>query len=384
MKKAKFLIGGFAVALLLALAAGFVLAQGPEGTEEEAGATGEVGAAAAMDDKIPIQGQLTDASGTPLTGSYDLTFRLYNAASGGTPLCEDTDSVSVDNGLFFAYMDFCTAEDINGQQLYLGIEVGSDGEMTPRQPIYAVPYAWSLRPGAEVKENLADDPILYLYNTGSGEGLWSTSVDGEGVHGSSGNGIGVGGYSLLGPGVHAESLSGAALSAAGTGVITSTAKSYLWISGNDIRPFHESDGVIIDADTIGGAKIYRGPNSGNKNVMLPISVIGPLYGQDVTVSELEIYFVGATEFDGIAAVLMRRQTGVCSTTSCYATILYDTADHSCDQANNSTGCTLTYSLTQNNVLTEQSGILYLTIELFFSGETTWVEIGGVRLTLEHD
>ena len=42
------------------------------------------------------------------------------------------------------------------------------------------------------------------------------------------------------------------------------------------------------------------------------------------------------------------------------------------------------TLTSNNVLTADSGILYLTLELAFSGSTTWVEIGGVRLTLEHN
>ena len=43
-----------------------------------------------------------------------------------------------------------------------------------------------------------------------------------------------------------------------------------------------------------------------------------------------------------------------------------------------------YDPTSNNVLTADSGILYLTLELAFSGSTTWVEIGGVRLTLEHN
>ena len=38
----------------------------------------------------------------------------------------------------------------------------------------------------------------------------------------------------------------------------------------------------------------------------------------------------------------------------------------------------------NNILTADSGILYLTLELAFYSDTAWVEIGGVRLTLEHD
>ncbi len=381
----KWLISGpvITLAILLSLAVGLTQAQGPKPPEEGI-VLEDVGITAAMDDKIPIQGRLTDDSGTPLNGNYSITARLYSSATGGTPLCTDTDTVAVDNGLFNMGMDYCTSSTLDGRQLYLGIEVESDGEMTPRQPIYAVPYAWSLRPGAKIEESLGE-PLLYLYNSNlsGGGGLEATSLSGAGVAGYSLGKPGVYGSSLGGPGVYANGgTGGVSLAAGGNGIITSTAKSYVWISGNDIRPYHEDDGTVIDADTIGGAKIYRGPSAGNKNVMLPITVMGPIYGQDVTISELEIYFVCGTEFEGISAVLMRRQTGVC--TGCYETILYDSTDHGCDDAVNPDGCTLSYSLSNNNVLTSDSGIIYLTIELIFTGETSWVEIGGVRLTLEHD
>ena len=69
------------------------------------------------------------------------------------------------------------AEDcaIDGRQLYLGIEVNSDGEMTPRRYIDNVPYAWSLRPGAKVEGSL-DDPLFYTINTGSGDGMLRLDV----------------------------------------------------------------------------------------------------------------------------------------------------------------------------------------------------------------
>ena len=35
---------------------------------------------------IAYQGRLANASGNPLTGTYNMSFRLYNASSGGTPL----------------------------------------------------------------------------------------------------------------------------------------------------------------------------------------------------------------------------------------------------------------------------------------------------------
>jgi len=118
--------------------------------------------------------------------------------------------------------------------------------------------------------------------------------------------------------------------------------------------------------------------------MLPITIPGPLYGQDVTVSHLTIYWVGDTTFEAITAVLLRRQIDVCSSSACYATILHDTADHECEDVVHTTGCSLDYDLTSNNKLTADSGILYLTLELAFGSSTSWIEIGGVRLTLEHD
>ena len=165
-----------AIGLLLALLAGFsfrphslaTLAQGsqPEGSGQELatplggaftyeglpagdGATAVLEPAAELNDVIPIQGRLTDENGAPLSGVFEMRFAIYEVASGGYALCADTDNVGVDNGLFSAHMT-CTSLDIDGRQLWLGLTVGTDVEMTPRRPLYAVPYAWTLRPGASI------------------------------------------------------------------------------------------------------------------------------------------------------------------------------------------------------------------------------------------
>lgn len=342
-------------------------------------------------DYIPIQGRVTDANGSPLNGTYDLTFRLYDVSSGGTPLCQDTNSVTLADGLFTTYI-LATSCEIDGRQLYLGIEVETDGEMTPRQYVDNVPYAWSLRPGAVISESLGSNAILHIENWAvDGRGLrsygMSTTGPNYGVVGASRSPDGFGGYfynSGGGVGLYASSDTDVALRVGGTGVVQSAAPTYLWISGSGLRPFHQTDSTVIDMDTIGGAMVYRGATAGNKNVMLPITIPGTLYGQNVRVTALDIHWGGNTDFDAITAVLMRRQTGVCSTSSCYATILNDTADHVCDAGNNPTGCVQSYNLTTNNVLTADSGVLYLTLELAFSGASTWIDIGGVRLTLEYD
>ena len=128
----------------------------------------------AVADVIPIQGRLTDAGGNPINGTRTITFTLYTSSVGGTVLCQDTDDVTVVNGLFSARMDFCTPSDINGRQLYLGIQAAGDPEMSDRLSILAVPYAWSLRPGSIISGTVADAAILHVDN-------WAT--DGRGLRG---------------------------------------------------------------------------------------------------------------------------------------------------------------------------------------------------------
>ncbi len=340
---------------------------------------------------IPIQGQLTDASGTPLNGTYTITFRIYDQYTEGTPLCEEVKLLTLEDGLFSTYMygGDCS---IDGRQLYLGVEVGSDGEMTPRQFIDNVPVAWTLRPGANISGTLPNGPILHLENwADDGRGLrsyaMSTTGQNYGIVGASRSPDGFGGYFYNNEGgtaLYASSDTGTALRAGGSGIIQSTAPTYLWISGNDVRAFNQTDSTIINLDSIGGAYIERGATAGNKNVMLPITLAGTLYGQPTRVTGLDIYWVGETDFDAIVHILMRRQTGVCSTGSCYLNILSDPTDRVCDIGNNPTGCVTHFDLTTNNVLTAGSGVLYLTLELGFSGASTYIELGGIRLSLEYD
>jgi hypothetical protein len=340
---------------------------------------------------IPLQGQLTDASGNPLNGVYSVAFRIYGQSTGGTALCEDVRSLTLEDGLFSTYIygGDCS---IDGRALYLGVEVGTDGEMTPRQYIDNVPVAWTLRPGATISGTLANSPILHLENWASdGRGLRAYAMSETGVNygvaGASRSPDGFGGYFYNNEGgtaLYASSDTGTTFRAGGSGIIQSTAPTYLWVSGNDVRPYNQTDSTIINLDSIGGAYIERGATAGNKNVMLPITLAGTLYGQPARVTALDIYWVGETDFDGIVHVLMRRQTGVCATISCYLNILSDPTDRICDIGNNPTGCVTHFDLTTNNVLTADSGVLYLTLELGFSGASTYIELGGIRLTLEYD
>jgi len=341
---------------------------------------------------IPIQGRLTNASGKPLSGTYPMVFSLYETEAAITSLCIDIRDVTVTNGLFNDVMDHCY-DNIHGQKVWLGIQVGSDPEMTPRQPIYPVPYAVSLMPSAAINYPMDGHAMLNLENSApTGKGLSSIASSATGINygvvGQSASPSGFGGsFSNTGGGVGlSSSSSGVAISAQGSGIIQSASQSSIWISGNGARPASTTDTTVIALDNVGGAKIYPGTTVSNKNVMLPITIPGPLYGQNVKVVGMDIYYQTATEFDVITVVLMRRQTGTCTVNSpsCFLNILNDPADRVCDVANHAAGCIQHYDLSSNNTLTSTSGILYLTLELSFSGAGTWVDIGGIRLLLEHD
>jgi len=115
----------------------------------ESGSGGAL-AASPVSESINYQGRLTDSSGNPLSGTYTMTFRIYEASLGGTALATDTHSVTVMDGLFSTTINLGTSS-FDGRALWLGITVqGEASEMTPRQELRPVPYALSLRPGATI------------------------------------------------------------------------------------------------------------------------------------------------------------------------------------------------------------------------------------------
>ncbi len=101
---------------------------------------------AAVPHLIRFQGKVTDKAGAPLNGSYNITFRVYDAVTGGTLKWSETQSaIPVNNGIFTALLGNATQP--NGMDLpfsapyWLSMEVNSDGEMAPRQQLSSVGYA---------------------------------------------------------------------------------------------------------------------------------------------------------------------------------------------------------------------------------------------------
>ncbi|HEY2081802.1 MAG TPA: hypothetical protein VGI88_03380, partial [Verrucomicrobiae bacterium] len=91
------------------------------------------------------QGQL-QSNVTPTTGTYDMTFALYNASSGGAQAGPTLTSLGlgITNGLFTVLLDFGAV--YNGTTYWLQIGVRTNGggaytPLTPRQELTPTPYA---------------------------------------------------------------------------------------------------------------------------------------------------------------------------------------------------------------------------------------------------
>jgi hypothetical protein len=227
------------------------------GAPEPAAVSGISAVEATVSLLVGYQGRLVDPTTGQVKpdGGYSITFSLYTQASGGTAAWTETKTVAVSNGVFSTQLGDTTSlgtDLFNGQALWLGIQVESDAEATPRQPLTVVPYAAGLVPGAQVVGN-SPTQLLTVANsstaggsraiygvmestspgpnaaavrgqnkgTGSyGIGVYgSHSGAGFGVYGNAVSGTGVIGFSTSGTGVLAQSGSGTALYAQGDAVV---------------------------------------------------------------------------------------------------------------------------------------------------------------------
>ncbi len=91
------------------------------------------------------QGNLRDPQGNPLSGSYNMTFRIYESVSVATALwTEQINGVTVRNGAFNALLGATTPLPVtlfNGPDRFIGVTVAPYAEMVPRQRLASVPFA---------------------------------------------------------------------------------------------------------------------------------------------------------------------------------------------------------------------------------------------------
>jgi hypothetical protein len=105
----------------------------------------------ATDTTVPTlfnyQGTLRDPEGNPLTGHYDMTFRIYNdiaAPTNAAIWAEQHASVTVRSGHFSVLLGNTTPippTSFNSPDRFIGVTVAPYDEMVPRQRFASVPYA---------------------------------------------------------------------------------------------------------------------------------------------------------------------------------------------------------------------------------------------------
>jgi hypothetical protein len=138
---------------------------------------------------MSYQGVLADADGNPVAdGTVSLTFKLYEVATGGTALWEETQNVEVSNGIFNAILGSVNKLNLPfDKQYWLGVTVGQDAEMTPRITLTASPY--SLGAIATVTEPVKGQG--FVIRDANGNVTHTLQVDGTVVHAGTGTFAGI-------------------------------------------------------------------------------------------------------------------------------------------------------------------------------------------------
>src|SRR3989344_4743166 len=118
-----------------------------------------------------INGKLTDTTNSPLSGTYTFNFSIYSNSTGGTHLwTSNAMSVTTDsNGIYSVILN---SINLNfSDQYYLGIQVESDAEMSPRLNLTSSPYAFraqNVTVGGIIFDSNVDFGSRNLTTTGTG------------------------------------------------------------------------------------------------------------------------------------------------------------------------------------------------------------------------
>ncbi|EQB63089.1 MAG: hypothetical protein RBG1_1C00001G0668 [candidate division Zixibacteria bacterium RBG-1] len=153
---------------------------------------------------INFQGRLTDSLGNPVSdGSYSLRFRIYDDSLAGNVLWEETDPIQITKGLFTVLLGSTTSipdSAFYSVNRWFGIKIGSNPEITPRQRLGSVGYAfqsgqWNSS-GNDIYRNSGNVGIgtnspatkLHVENS-AGTAVWGSSPSFTGVYGSGAVGV---------------------------------------------------------------------------------------------------------------------------------------------------------------------------------------------------
>jgi hypothetical protein len=119
---------------------------------------------------ISYQGVLSDSSGTPVPdGNYEISFKLYDAVSGGAALWTETQTLAVADGIFNAILGSAIA--LNqpfDRQYWLGVTINGGSELNPRIQLTASAYslkAMSIADSAVTAATIASGQVVRSINS---------------------------------------------------------------------------------------------------------------------------------------------------------------------------------------------------------------------------
>jgi hypothetical protein len=193
---------------------------------------------------------------------------------------------------------------------------------------------------------------------------------GVGVTGNSSGGIGVEGYSGF----------GTAILASGTGIISSTADSILYLSPHDMVAREANPSVVsITPLDNGGVRVRNltgAPPSITRYLAIPVSTFGTLFGAPLYVKAIEVCYKSGTSLAFIDATGVYKNSG---TDGAWSTYLEDTAERS----------STIYACYTANATTPRQPInnsTWAQFNMAFSGNgSPWeVSVYTVKLTLTED
>ena len=97
--------------------------------------------------QLTQQGRVLDNNGASVTGAHDLTFRIYDASTGGSVYWSETLTVNFNNGYYAAILGTdeqnnpLDSSTLSLYPLYLEVQLDNNAPMTTRYSINSAPYA---------------------------------------------------------------------------------------------------------------------------------------------------------------------------------------------------------------------------------------------------
>jgi len=157
------------------------------------------------------------------------------------------------------------------------------------------------------------------------------------------------------------------------GGFRSSSDSYHWFPGTMAVKGNRPNSLVTYGVN-GSVIIQKTSAAGYANIFLPLALPGNLFGQNVVIKEVRIYYRCSSSGSYITTTWLNKQTGA----STYGQIAEDMNDHS-------SPTDAYFSLLPSpNQINANQGILTLHCQMRFTNTSDTIRIGGVRVRLGHN